>query len=63
MNLYYSLFNFGGTVIDLDALVVKNLQSLGENYAAMGTTELVYCGVLNLGMDEVGREVSTNLMK
>lgn len=49
--------------MDLDVLVQKDLTDLGENYAAHGFWNLVYCGILNLSTDHIGREVSSNLLR
>lgn len=62
-NEYFSLFNFGGTVVDLDVIIQKDFAELGDNWAGHGDYSYIYSGVLNMALDGVGREVSTDLLK
>lgn len=59
----FSLFNFGGTAIDLDVIVIKDLYDLEYNFAAPGSGDLMYSGILNLETDLVGHEIATELIK
>lgn len=49
--------------MDLDVIVQKDLGELKENFAAIGSSSLIYCGVLDLALDPTGREIASNLMK
>lgn len=49
--------------MDMDVVVQKDLEDLKDNFAAVGTSTALYCGVLNLAKDEVGHEIASKLLK
>lgn len=63
MILHFSLFKFGGTSIDLDVIVIKDLADLQYNFAAPGSPDLMYCGILNLELDSVGHGIANDLLQ
>lgn len=55
---YLSLWKYGGTYLDLDVVVMKNLESLGSNYAAAESQQDVAAGVLNFDHQGFGHDVA-----
>lgn len=49
--------------MDLDIIVKRDFGELKENYAGVGYSTALYCGILNLAKDEVGKEVASKLLK
>lgn len=58
-----SLYKYGGTATDIDVIFKKSLDDLGENFAALGNLDLVYCGIINLATDTVGRDVGAAIIE
>lgn len=55
---YLSLWKYGGTYLDLDVVVMKNLEELGPNYAAAESHQDVAAGVLNFDHQGFGHDVA-----
>lgn len=49
--------------MDLDVIVKKSFADLDINFVAAGSNDIIYSGILNLGMDEIGRSVSSALLR
>lgn len=55
---YLSLFKFGGTYLDLDVIVTKNLGKIRSNYAGAESNEFVAAGIINLEHVGMGKHIS-----
>lgn len=62
MNIF-SLFKWGGTYLDLDVIVKKNLSEISPNYAGAESSNFVAAGVLNLDALGSGHEIAEMCLK
>lgn len=60
---YLTLFKFGGTYLDLDVVVLKNLDLAGINYSGAEASDAVAAGVMNFAPDQFGHEVAEMCVK
>lgn len=60
---YLTLYKFGGIFMDLDVVVQRNFDHLGQNFAGDDSADAIGCGVLHFGMDRVGRKVAQNCIR
>lgn len=51
---YLTLWRYGGVYLDLDVVITKNLDELGENYAGSESKTNVAAGVIGLGSNGLG---------
>ncbi len=51
---YLTLYKFGGLYLDLDLIVQRNFDELGQNFAGDDTEIAIGCGVLHFGTDQLG---------
>lgn len=55
---YLSLYKYGGTYMDLDVVVQKNLDNVPPNYAGAESPNFVAAGVINFEHNEIGHEIA-----
>lgn len=55
---YLSLYKFGGTYMDLDVVVQKNLDTIPPNYAGAESPNFVAAGVINFQHNGIGHEIA-----
>lgn len=60
---YLTLYKYGGTYMDLDVVVQKNLDMLPPNYAGAESPNFVAAGVINLQHDDIGHEIAELCVK
>lgn len=60
---YLTLYKFGGTYMDLDVVVQKNLDTLPPNYAGAESADVVAAGVINFQHDDIGHEMADLCVK
>ncbi|KAJ6647401.1 Lactosylceramide 4-alpha-galactosyltransferase [Pseudolycoriella hygida] len=60
---YVTLYKFGGVFMDLDIVVQKNLDYLGENFAGDDSVDAIGCGVLHFDNDKLGRQIADNCLR
>lgn len=58
---FLTLYKFG--YLDLDVIVQRNFDDLGENFAGDDSDVAIGCGVLNFGTDQLGREMSEKCLR
>ena len=54
----YSLYKWGGTYLDLDVILKKDLNEIEPNYAGAESENFVAAGILNFDHSGVGHEIS-----
>lgn len=60
---YLTLYKYGGTYMDLDVVVQKNLDILPPNYAGAESPNFVAAGVINLQHDDIGHGIADLCVK
>lgn len=60
---YMTLWKFGGTYLDLDVVVMKPLDDLGENYAGAESNENVAAGVMGLSSRGIGHQWASQCLE
>lgn len=58
-----SLYKFGGTYMDLDVVVQKPLDTLGQNYAGSQSSKFIANGVMNFDADDTGHDIVELILK
>lgn len=60
---YLSLYKFGGTYMDLDVVVKKNLDNIAPNYSGAESSEFVAAGVMSFDHDDFGHKIAELCLK
>lgn len=60
---YLTLYKFGGIYLDLDVVVQRNFDELGQNFAGDDSDVAIGCGVLHFGSDQLGREMGEECIR
>lgn len=55
---YLSLYKWGGTYLDLDVILKKNLSEIKPNYAGAESSNFVAAGILNFDHSGIGHEIA-----
>lgn len=60
---FLTLWKYGGTYLDLDVVVLKQLDSIPSNYAGEKSANLVGSSLINLAQQGIGHLIADNCMK
>lgn len=60
---FLTLWKYGGIYLDLDVVVVKSIDSLGQNYAVAESNRSLSSSGLNLSPTGVGHQVAENCLE
>lgn len=60
---YLTLYKYGGTYLDLDVVVLKNLDDAGVNYSGAESDEDVAAGFMNMEPNGFGHQVAEMCVK
>lgn len=60
---YLTLYKYGGTYLDLDVVVLKNLDIIGVNYSGAESNDDVAAGVMNFERQGFGHQVAEMCVK
>lgn len=60
---YLTLYKYGGTYLDLDVVVLKNLDEAGVNYSGAESNEDVAAGFMNMEPTGFGHQVAEMCVK
>lgn len=55
---YLTLYRYGGTYMDLDVVVQRNLSAIAPNYAGAESPSFVAAGVINLDHNGIGHVIA-----
>lgn len=53
-----SLYKWGGTYLDLDVIMLRNLSTIPANYAGAESSTFVAAGVINLDHEGAGHRLA-----
>lgn len=63
-NYIFSLYKYGGLYLDLDTVMIKNISSLGSNYAGPESKSTVANGIMHMDpKTNIGRKVAEGCLK
>lgn len=60
---FITLYRYGGFYVDLDFVVKKSFDDLGENFAANDWAEVVAPGLMHLSQSGIGRIIAERCMR
>lgn len=57
------MYKYGGVYLDADVLVVRPLDSLGEDWVVLKNNKTVYAAILSFSKQGLGHELVTQILK
>lgn len=61
--LFFSLYKWGGTYLDLDVIVKKSFDTIEPNYAGAESENFVAAGLINFDHTNAGHEIAEHCLK
>lgn len=58
VSLHCSLYKWGGTYLDLDVILKKNLSEIKPNYSGAESVNFVAAGILNFDHTGIGHDIA-----